>query len=120
MFEDDYIMRQVEITAAILSKIVFGKTLLSFKLPEEPDTYTGADRLYLTLLDLLAGGQINQAENLLFDQADVDDLRYLEVAIDFYLRLNRYDDEKLEELRYSREEINDGLRDIAAKFGITV
>ena len=37
-----------------------------------------------------------------------DDIRYLEIAIDFYARLNELTDDELEAADYSRQEIEEG------------
>ena len=42
------------------------------------------------------------------------------VAVDFYHRLNNLDDGVLQENDFSREEIEEGLRDIASKAGIVI
>ena len=43
---------------------------------------------------------------------------YLELALDFYLYLNNFEDDFLEEHDYSREEILDGIRMLGEDWGI--
>ena len=67
---------------------------------------------------LLDQGQINQAENLLFEDTDFSDLRQLPMVVAVYQYLNTFSDTRLEASGFSREEIQEGLRDCACKFGI--
>ncbi len=63
-------------------------------------------------------GKINEAENLLFENLDTDNKRYMELALDFYERLNNFEDDFLEENNFSREEIEEGLKEIFKKFKV--
>lgn len=85
MFQNDYIMREIERLTRMLGMILMGRQVEQ--------------------------GEINEAENLLFEYLD-NDARHslLDVAIRFYNHLNKLDDERLEQCDYSREEIADGLR----------
>jgi hypothetical protein len=49
---------------------------------------------------------------------DKNDKRYLELALDFYKRLNDLDDDALEAGGFTREEINEGLGDVLEAFGV--
>jgi hypothetical protein len=62
--------------------------------------------------------RINEAEDLLFDRLDPKNQRYLELAVDFYSHLKALDTETLRESGFSRSEIEDGLKDVAQKYGI--
>ena len=69
---------------------------------------------------LLSEGKINQAEDLLFEDFDPKYNRDLMVALDFYNRLNNFDDNYLRENNFSREEIEEGLRDVVKRAGISI
>ena len=74
--------------------------------------------MHKELLDLISKKKINEAEDLLFEKFNSNDNRQIMVAIDFYQRLNAFDDEDLKESNFSRKEIEEGLRDVANEAGI--
>lgn len=117
MFQEDFIMRQIEAFARTLALLLFGKQTTVYELPAGQEE-TGADELHRRLLALLEQGQVNQAEDLLFESLDSGERRYLEVAIDFYTRLNEWGDDALEQAGFSREEVEQGLRACARLFGV--
>ena len=43
---------------------------------------------------------------------------YLEIAIDFYTKLNQKTEEELQQVQFSKEEIVEGIKDIMDMFGI--
>lgn len=120
MFENDYIMKQIELSAKFLAKLIFGKESPEYKLQyEETGNETPADLLHLTLRRMVADGQINEAENLLYEQIEKEQTAdNLEVAIDFYDSLSRLDEETLDECDFSRIEILEGLENIKRIYGI--
>lgn len=71
------------------------------------------------LLSMVDCGQINQAENELYEIINIDDLSTLKAAILFYSYLNEKSDEFLESNNYERSEIESGLKDILYKFGLS-
>lgn len=119
MFSTDWIIRQVETLCQILAKMVFHKELPNYAFPEKGEL-SEKDELYLTLHGLLEKGKINEAEDLLFESLAPEDLGYLELALDFYTVLNHWSDEQLENRGFSREEIEEGLKDAAKLYEITL
>lgn len=119
IYKQDYIMRIINDLVRFLAKIFFNKDTVTYQLPDE-ENYTQTDYLHKQLLSMIRQGKINEAENLLFQYLDPDDKKYLELALDFYERLNSLDDSFLEKSNFSREEIEQGLRAIAKEFGISV
>ncbi len=119
MFEQDYFMRIVKDLVRVLAKILLNKDTATYELPDEGN-YTQTDFLHKQLLDLLSQGKINEAENLLFEELEPANKKYMELALDFYERLNNFEDEFLETNDYSREEIEQGLKEIAKKFGVSI
>ena len=118
MFKDekDYCMRQVQMAARMLALTLFQKEQTEYRLPEgQPQSE--ADRLYLQMRERVDRGEVNEAENLLFEKTDWSDLRFLEVALDFYDRLNGWSEEELAACGYSHEEVEEGLREVAGRFG---
>lgn len=119
MLEDDYLMRMIKNMARALGKILLNKEIILYELPVEEE-YTSSDILYKRLLDMMEQGNINEAENLLYEEVDTKDYHQLELALSFYTHLNEYDDDFLEEHNYSREEIQQGIQDIGKEYGINL
>jgi hypothetical protein len=117
MYHQDWLMRQIEMTAKFIAKFIFGKTSELY-IPYYVEDNKEIDVLYTELERLLNEGHINAAENLLFEKANPIDIRYLELAVDFYSRLNRLTDEELEAAFFSREEVEDGLSQFAQRYNI--
>ena len=77
------------------------------------------DARSLEELKALCGrGEINAAENLLFEELDFSDPGTLHIALAFYEHLNRFTDQELEARDYSREEIFEGVKDCAEQYGM--
>jgi uncharacterized protein DUF6483 len=119
MFEQDYVMRIIQSLVKFLAKTFLDKDAILYELPSEKN-YTQTDYLHKQLLSLITQGKINEAENLLFEKLDSKNKRYMELALDFYQRLNDLDDEFLEEHNFPRDEIEQGLKDIVKEFGISI
>jgi len=100
IYEKDYIMRIISNLVNFLAKIVFGKSNAVYEISEDVQ-FKASDDLHKELLELLSKGEINEAENLLFDRFDPNDKRQIMVAIDFYRRLNSFDDEFLEKSNFT-------------------
>ena len=125
MITEDYLMRQIEIIGRTLAKLIFNKEspeyiILDYQL------LTQTDMIYNELLGLIDEGKINEAENLLFDKIDEeleenpDSKHCLEIAIDFYSRLNELSSNVLDEYGFEREEIEEGLREVSEIYGICI
>lgn len=116
MFEQDYVLRLIRESARLIAKLVFGiDTPMLFdallKDANDPETLK-------RLLELTDNGEINQAENQLFlitEEGEPDGLR---LALLFYLHLNEKSDKFLREHDYSRDEVLQGLSDVARQYGI--
>ena len=118
-FQDDYVMRPISDLVRASARLVLKKNNLAYELPEDEEKDTELDRRYRRIKTLVDEGDVNGAENMLFEEVDSDDLRYLEVALTFYMYLNELNDEELINCNYSREEIVEGINSICAEFGIT-
>ena len=117
-YEQDWLCKQIDMLVRFVAKVVFGKdTSESTRLVEE--STEGTDLLYRDIKELLIKGEICQAENLLFDNLDVNNKSNLALAIDFYRRLNELTNEELEKHFFSRMEIRDGLKTVMGMYGLT-
>lgn len=117
MYEQDYIMRMISNLIRVLSKVIFNRDIPVYEISQEGE-YEQSDDLHKNLLALLSSGKINEAEDMLFEDFNSQNNRHMMVALDFYRRLNDFHDEYLKESNFSREEIEEGLRDIAKMAGI--
>ena len=112
-------MRQIELIARYIAESVFKKKSTEYKIIEK-ENLSDTDKLHNKLVNLINENKINEAEDLLFDSLDLDNKKYLEVAIDFYARLTKLDDATLELNDFTKEEIAEGLADVSNKYGIVI
>ena len=76
-------------------------------------------KLRRELARMIEDGRINEAEDILFENLSEGDRDMLAVAVAFYVRLNQLEDFFLASCAYSREEINEGLKDALGVYGAT-
>jgi hypothetical protein len=62
---------------------------------------------------------INGAEDLLFDMLDADNIEHLSIAIEFYSKVSSMTDDEIQNADFSREEIEYGLNEIKAIYGLS-
>lgn len=119
MYEQDYIMRLVRDLVRFIARTFLHKDDFEYNVLDE-ENLSQSDLLHKQIIVLLKQGRINEAENMLFEELDVENAKYLELAIDFYNRLNEMDDEFLEDNNFSRQEVEEGLKEVIKRFGITI
>ena len=112
-------MNEIRFTTETIARLVFKKEEVLYEINDEINN-TEPDKLYLRLCELLDDGYINDAENTLFDSISNEDPAYLQVAVDFYSRLNSLDDSTLEQGGFSRHEIESGIAEIETLFGLSL
>lgn len=117
MLTDDWMLRQVDGLARSLSKLVLKKDSPDY-LPTGAEEDAALDSLHLRLVELLAAGDVGAGEDLLFQESDWSDLRYLEVAVDFYTRANALTDQQLDQAGFDRQELQEGLQELAQRYGV--
>ena len=120
MFENDYILKQIEMSTKFLAKLIFGKESPEYKLQyDEIANAKPIDLLCLTLRRMIDEGEINEAENLLYENIEREArAEYLEIALDFYDRLSKLSADRLDECDFSRAEIFEGLENVKRIYGI--
>ncbi|MDE6672723.1 MAG: hypothetical protein K2K16_11080 [Ruminococcus sp.] len=116
MFEQDYIMRQIQQILKILVKVLFNiddksPSLNLIQNVEVKETVGD-------LLRKIDNGNINQAENEISVMTDNTTTDNLLAGIIFYSYLNEKDDDYLESYDFSREEVEDGLKNLLSKYGL--
>lgn len=116
MFEQDYIMRLIKEFVRVLLKLIFQ---IEAKEPTEQLMQEQEVRvLSEELLDRIDRGEINEAENLLYDLIEEEQEKALEVALLFYSYLNDKTDDFLESNGFSRMEIKQGVEGLADRYGL--
>ena len=117
--QNDYVMRTISDLVRAIAGLALGKSDIDYELPASEEKDLPVDRLYRRLQAMADAGDINDAENLLYEELDTGDKGYLEAALAFYMHLNQFGDEYLYTANYSREEIVEGINNVAAEFGIS-
>lgn len=117
MFEQDYVMRMIKEMIRALLKLLFDidSDTPSAELIQD-DT---AKNQLITLTDMIDAGNINMAENELYRTISDNNMLDLKVGILFYSYLNNKDDEFLQQNHFSRDEVEMGIRNLAAKFKVS-
>lgn len=112
-YDNDLVRNQIETLVGIASKILFVKNEVSY-MPDGDEL----DELYYELNSLIDKRCFGDGEDLIFENFDVSNDRFLILAIDYYHRLNEFEDDELEGADFEREEVRDGLKDLLKKCGI--
>ena len=71
-----------------------------------------------TLLNMVDDGEINEAENRIYEIVDTGNKAGLEMVLLFYSYLNDKSDDFLTENNFSRKEIQDDLKYILSRYGL--
>ena len=118
IYQDDWLLRQIDTLVQMMSRLLLGRPFERYVLREDQENDRKVE-LHLDIMELLHQGRVNEAENRLFErletQRQADDLA---IALDFYAMLNTFSDEELARANFSRQEIDQGLHDIARLFGV--
>lgn len=117
VYEQDYILRQIEILMQGIRRVFFGKREKGAAAFAVSGALPGAF-WYTRVLERLEAGDVNGAENLLFALMDPAEPQGLLAALDFYNRLRRIPEERLLESGFSLAEVEQGLLDAAALYGL--
>jgi hypothetical protein len=83
MLQQDFVMKQIKSLINFLVRVLLKKESVDYVLNNE-EKYTKVNSIHKKLIELIEFGKINEAENLLFNELDISDLKYLELALDFY------------------------------------
>ena len=123
-FQDDWVMRQIEMMARFVANVVFGKKEgeVQYEIVgnvNDSNSLTHEDMLYLELMKRIKEGDIGTAEDMLFENMLYSD-KYIELATDFYQKLNSLTDEQLEAGNFSRDEVYEGYLEIMTLLGVPV
>jgi len=118
-FTNDYIMRMIEIAIHGLASLVFNRQIPAVLLFDEAGNPSSSGLLYHRLKKLLQLGEINEAENLLFEEIERNPLdAHLQTAIQFYQDIAQLTDEALQSRHFSRDEVLEGVVDVGRIYGV--
>ena len=116
MFEQDYIMRQIQQIIQILMKIIFKIDTPS------PETFLikeiGKREQADDMLRNIDSGNIAEAEQMLFTTIKNRTLDDLLVALVFYSHLNEKDDDFFETNNYSRSYVENSIKRLLSEYGL--
>lgn len=123
-FQDDWIMRQIEMMAKFVGNVIFGKKEGEVQYEiigniNDTSTLTPTDMLHLELMKRIKEGDFCTAEDMLYENMEYSD-KYIELATDFYQRLNSLTDEQLAQGNFSRDEIYEGYLEMMSLLGVPV
>jgi len=116
MFEQDYIMRLIKEMVRAILKLLFNvdapaPTADLFEDESAMETAEG-------LIKKAKAGDINEAENELFDLVETRTMDNLLIGLAFYSYLNEMDNDFLVANNFSREEVREGLKSLVAVYGL--
>ncbi|UNC92160.1 DUF6483 family protein [Candidatus Contubernalis alkaliaceticus] len=110
MFNNDYIMREIENLSKAAVRF-FKKDIITIEIFDEQENISDSGFLYYRLKKLIQDRKINEAEDLLFEEVERNRSKeHLKVAIAFFKDLNELTDETLLNCDYSRNEIYEGIQ----------
>ncbi len=117
MFEQDYIMRLIKEMIRAILKLLFNIDTENpiENLLKDKESQNTLDKL----LDMVDNGDINEAENQIYDMTSDRNMANLEVALLFYSYLNDKDDEFLRKHGFCRDEVKSGVKELASRYGLT-
>lgn len=123
-FQDDWMMRQIEMMTQFVANVVFGKneSEITYEVIGDASESTALrplDQLHLRLCRMIKEGQYCEAEDLLYDNMEYSN-DYIRLSSDFYLRLSKISDEELEAGGFSKEEVYEGYIDMMSRLGVPV
>jgi hypothetical protein len=116
VFEQDYVMRFIKEMVRAILKLLFNIDTDSptSELLEDCEEKATLDEL----LDMVDDGNIDEAENEIYELTENLNQNNLEVALLFYSYLNDKSDEFLEGNNFSRDEVKEGLETIVSRYGL--
>jgi len=113
--EKDYVMRMIrQLIQMLLGEILKGKER---NIEEDINELKEQSEKYNKLKELVDDYKINEAENILFDNSDINNIKDFEIALLFYQYVNEKEDSFLLKSNYTRDEIEQGITDISEKYG---
>ena len=115
--QQDWLIRQIEMALSFITQMLFGKNPQNSAAAEDT-RQTLSTELTQRLAALLQEKRLGEAEDLLFQHLDGEDTSLLATAVDFYHQANAMSDTELESQGFTREELLEGLSQVAERYGL--
>lgn len=115
MVEQDYIMRIIHEVVRTLLKLIFHIDEEKQEEVQFEDRKTAGS--FENLCAMADRGEINEAENILYEEMEEGSLESLKMGILFYEHLNKMSSEYLEKCDYSRQEVAEGMKQLMKMYG---
>ena len=116
---NDWLLKQINVVSEFLQKL-FTDMETNRKLNENEQYQKDSFEFERLLENLIEEDRINDAENILFEKLETNNLMYATISTRFYDKLKGLSDEKLQKSNYSRDEILQGLNDMCDMFGLEI
>lgn len=116
---NDWLLKKINVVSEFLQKL-FTDMETNRKLNENEQYQKDSFEFERLLENLIKEDRINDAENILFEKLETNNLMYATIATRFYDKLKGLSDEKLQKSNYSRDEILQGLNDMCDMFGLEI
>ncbi|MGI5856564.1 MAG: DUF6483 family protein [Candidatus Merdivicinus sp.] len=116
MYQQDWLMRQIEQIVQALARILLGKDTARYE--QRAGDTSEAAWLHAGLRERLAEGRVKEAAALLRQRLNPADLRQLETALEFYQTLNEMEDGELEAGGFSRAAVQLDLQALLKQVGL--
>ena len=116
---NDWLLKQINVVSEFLQKL-FTDMETNRKLNENEQYQKDSFEFERLLENLIEEDRINDAENILFEKLETNNLMYATIVTRFYDKLKGLSDEKLQKSNYSRDEILQGLNDMCDMFGLEI
>lgn len=115
MVEQDYIMRIIHEMVRTFLKLVF--QIDEEKQEDVQFEDSNVQGNFENLCAMADRGEINQAENILYEELEEGNIEYLKMAVLFYEHLNKMSNEYLEKCDFSRIEVAEGMKHVMKMYG---
>ena len=110
MYQNDYIMRQIEMAVRFIVKLLCGEDIPVSEYVCEANFTGDAGELVFALKEHIRKLELNEAENLLYATLKENPCQEnLKAALWFYTELGKLSEDKLKMANFTHEEILDGL-----------
>ncbi len=116
MLEQDYIVRMIKELVRTLLKLLFDIDMPNPVADLFQDTEENSP--LQNLLSMADKGEINEAENLIYEMPVDPDKENLKTGLLFYAYINEKSDQFLEQHNFSREEVKQGIQYLVDKYGL--
>ena len=117
--KQDFIIRQIQSAARALAKLFFNSETVSYTIKDESN-YTQSDLIYLKIKELMEQHKYLEAQTLLLEHLDSDDLQYLKLILYFYDQLDQMNDEQLAKYYLERQIITNNFIDATSKYNCLI